>query len=108
MFLLQKDNSMKEIKEIEVDGDIIYLRKDSLGWRTINPIKNKDGSINWKNLIAGGSWIKLAITIGFVLLIVLSIWEYTHNINILMSCFDNPLALDTCKESFNYPDFMFN
>ena len=31
----------------------VYLKKDLLGWRVVNPIRNEDGSINWFNLICG-------------------------------------------------------
>ena len=32
----------------------VYLKKDFLGWRVVNPIKNEDGTINWFNFILGG------------------------------------------------------
>ena len=84
------------------NGESILLKKDILGYRIIYPIKNLDGSWNWKNLIAGGSWIKLGLVAVVVAIIVLAIVEYTSNINSLLSCFDNYTNLETCKESFGY------
>ena len=39
----------KKIKEVDIDGDRVYLRKDFLGWRVINPDKRVIGG--WRNLI---------------------------------------------------------
>jgi len=36
------------------DEEKVYLKKDFLGWRVVEPIKNEDGSINWFNLLCGG------------------------------------------------------
>ena len=35
------------------EGEKVYLKKDFLGWRVVNPIRNEDGSMNWFNLIFG-------------------------------------------------------
>ena len=43
-----------KLKEIEVDGSIIYMKKDSLGWRLVHPIKKPDGTYNWINFLVGG------------------------------------------------------
>ncbi len=76
---------MKEVKEVTIDNETVYLKKGSLGWGVINPIKI-NGKINWINLIAGGSWWKLAITIIFVVLLVGSIWEYSTAVNVAKEC----------------------
>ena len=44
----------KGIKEIEIEGEKIFLKKSFLGYGVVHPIKI-DGKINWKNLLAGGS-----------------------------------------------------
>ena len=76
---------MKKYHKIEIEGDIVYLRKSFLGWSVIFPNKI-DGKINWKNLIAGGSWIKLGFIILIVLLILGSISEYSNAIKVANEC----------------------
>ena len=37
------------------EGERVYLKKDMLGWRTVEPWKSPDtGKINWFNLLTGG------------------------------------------------------
>ncbi len=84
---------MKKIKEVTIDNEIIYLKKGSLGWSTVNPIKI-NGKISWINLIAGGSWIRLAVTILFVVLIVGSVWEYANAINVAQECLSRTELID--------------
>ena len=83
---------MKKTEQVNVNGELIHLRKDFLGWHTVNPIKDGNGKINWKNLIAGGSWIKLLLIIGFVIICIMAMIEVRdlamvantcQNINIL-------------------------
>ena len=91
----------EKLDKVFLKGDIVYLRKARSGWRVIHPIKNEDGSINWFNLLTGGSWWNVLFVGVVVFLICFAIWEYTHNIEILMSCFDNSIALRECTQSFN-------
>lgn len=72
--------------KIEVDGEIIYLKKNSLGWGVIHPIKNEDGSWNWKNLIAGGNWTKLVLIMIFVFIMILAIIEVSNITQIANKC----------------------
>jgi len=40
------------IKKIEVDGETLYVNKGFFfGWGVVDPIKNDDGTWNWKNLL---------------------------------------------------------
>ena len=91
----------EKLNRVCLNGDLVYLRKARSGWRVVHPIKNEDGSINWFNLLTGGSWWNVLFVCVVVFLICFAIWEYTHNIEILMSCFDNPIALRECTQSFN-------
>ena len=70
---------MEKSKEVFIDGEIVYLKKDFLGWHVTHPIKI-DGKINWKNLIASGSWLKLILVIVFVLIILFTIFEYIESL----------------------------
>ena len=76
---------MKEIKEVNIDGEVVYLKKSFLGWSAVKPIKI-NGKINWKNLIAGGSWWNLLI-IGFIVVVVLgSVFEYSTTLKVANEC----------------------
>ncbi len=77
---------MKKVSEVEIEGEKVLLRKDFLGWHVVYPNKDENGKIIWKNLIAGGSWIKLGITIGFVILLILAIIEYSTTTRIALEC----------------------
>lgn len=90
------------IKKIQVDGENVYLKKSNwFGWGIIYPWKNEAGSINWFNLLTGGTWAKLILVILIVFLILVAISEYTKNISTLINCFDNPLTLNDCIQAFN-------
>jgi len=65
---------MKGIKEVEIDGKIIYLKKSFGEHRVVYPMKT-EGKINWKNILIGGSWfnfIKLLFIIGVLLFLAYS------------------------------------
>jgi len=74
-------------KKVEIDGESVYMKKNwLLGWGVIHPIKNEDGTINWKNLIAGGSWFKLFI-LGVIIAIILgAIHEYSTAVQVANDC----------------------
>lgn len=97
-----------KINKISIEGETIHLKKGFMGWNVITPYKNEDGSINWFNLLTGGSWKRLIIMIFVVLVILGAIYEYTTNISTLVGCFDNPVALQICKESFGYQEIILN
>lgn len=83
---------LKGIKGVKVSNEKVYLKKGILGWAVIHPIKT-DGKINWKNLIAGGSWIKLII-LGFIIFVIFGlISEYVSMLELLNKC----LELNTFK-----------
>ena len=74
------------IKEIEIEGEKVYLNKKKLGWNVVYPLK-KDinqpfsfkNNCNWKNLLIGGSWwnvIKITIIVGIILGVI-----YNYRIN---------------------------
>lgn len=75
---------MIEKKKIEVDGETIYLSKTTSPifpkWKVIYPIKNEDGSVNWKHLITGGSWSNILFVILFVLVFLGAAIEYNNSL----------------------------
>ena len=77
-----EDPAKPKIREIEIDGEKVYLRKDFLGWRIVNPIKNTDGTTNWFNLILGSK--RNALLLLFSLIIVgVFLFVYLNDINSL-------------------------
>ncbi len=82
----------KGIEDITTkSGEKVSLRKGFLGWSVVHPIKNSDGSINWKNLISGGNWYKLLI-IGFIVVIlILAVYEHFMVVETAREC------LETCS-----------
>lgn len=77
-----------KIDEAIVNGEKIYLRKNFFGWKVVYPYTKEynDGKFNWKKFIVGNSWIKLWITLGFCVLLVLAILEYAELGNMLNEC----------------------
>lgn len=80
---------MKKVSEVEVEGEKILLRKDFLGWHRVYPNRDENGKLIWKNLIAGGSWIRLFIVVVFVILLILAIIEYSTTTRIALDCLNN-------------------
>ena len=86
-------NFNKGIKEIEIEGERISIKKSFLGWSVVHPIKT-DGKTNWKNLLAGGSWIKLGLIIGFIIIALGAIFEVVDLMRIANECLKlNPLII---------------
>lgn len=97
---------MNRIHTALVEREVIHFKKDFLGWHVVHPWKNPNGTINWFNFLTGGSWWHLFIIIGIVLIIIGAVYEYTLNINNLISCFNDPITLEQCKQSFGYQDLV--
>ena len=90
---------MKKTKEVFIDGEVVYLKNDFLGWHVTHPIKI-DGKIDYKNLIAGGSWLKLFLIILFVIIMIMAIIEYTES---LRFCAE---LIASQKDNIVNPDFL--
>ena len=78
----------------------VYLKKGFKGWQVVHPIKNENGSINWKNLLIGGSWWNLIITLVIVGVMLGLLYEYSSSINTLLDCFSNEFNLEQCKQLY--------
>ena len=74
-----------KIKEIEIDGERISLKKSGKNWRVVKPRKI-DGKINWKNLLTGGSWWNLLGIALIVILIIGCISEYSIALKTANDC----------------------
>lgn len=90
------------IKRIEIDKETIYLKKSPFfKWGVVYPLKNEDGSINWFNLLTGGTWARLISVVIIVFLILLVVYQYSSDLNTLIGCFGNMTNLQVCIDSFN-------
>ena len=75
-----------KVREIELDGDRVFISKSKLfGYKIVYPFKI-DGKINWKNLITGGSWRNLIFIIILILLLIGAINEYSQAIKLANDC----------------------
>ncbi len=86
---------MDNIKEINLEGERIFLKKnDYLGWGVVHPYRI-DGKINWKNLLAGGNYLRLTIVIFIVLVCIGFFYEHAKTLEIANECLNNtkPLLL---------------
>jgi len=75
-----------DIHRVKVNGEEVTLKHDFLGWRVVHLFRNSDGSLNWKNIISGGSWIKMFITFFIVAVILGAMFEYYSQLNLLTKC----------------------
>ena len=88
-----------KVVKIWINNKLVYLKKDGNSYRTIKPVF-LDGKINWFNLITGGSWKSLIITTAITLIVLGVLYEYSHNIQVLLDCFKDAYQLELCKQSF--------
>ena len=77
------------MEKVKLGGDTIYLNKGKLGkWGIVYPMKNEDGKINWKNLLAGGNWLNLLKIAGIVIIVLGCVMEYSNALNMLNKCLE--------------------
>ena len=78
------------LKRIEIEGEKIYLNKSKwFGWKVVKPIRNEDGSINWKNLLIGGSWFNLIFVILIIAIVLGCVYEYSIALKTANECLAN-------------------
>lgn len=71
---------MKQFKKVEIEGEQLYLNKSKVfGWTVVYPVKNEDGTLNWKHFIAGRTWWNLIIIMMFIVLFFAAGYEYNQN-----------------------------
>jgi len=66
-----------ELRKIE-EG--VFLKKGKFGYRVVYPYKNEDGSINYFNLLTGGSWANVIKVLIIVLLILGLSYSYHRDV----------------------------
>ena len=85
---------------VKVEGREVALKRSEKSFRVIKPFRNNDGTLNWFNILVGGSWLNLIITIVIVFIVLGVVYEYSSNINNLLDCFRIPYQLQLCVETF--------
>ena len=89
---------MKDINEIEINSEKIYLKKSKIfGWTVVYPTKNPDGSINWFNLITGGSWLRLVALIVIIIIILGFFYEYSTQARLLASLLEKNITFSQAQ-----------
>lgn len=65
----------------------VYAKRDKLfRWRLVFPNKNTDGTINWFNLITGGSWGNIIGVFIIVCVMIGLVLAYKHDVAALVEC----------------------
>jgi hypothetical protein len=70
------------MERIKINNEEVVLKKDFTGWRVVYPLKNQDGSTNWKNVLVGGSYwnlLKIGLIVGIILFVA---WSYSRDIEV--------------------------
>ena len=104
----------EKMTEIEKIKDDLYIQRSKLsGWKIVYPIK-KDldkpytlDNIHWKNLLTGGGWFKLLVTIFIFAIIIFSVWAYLNDTKICRELISNSCVqekISECKQ-FNFSNF---
>lgn len=80
------------------EGEKIYLKKSKIfnEWAVVHPIKNKDGSVNWFNLLIG-SWGNLEGVLLIILMTAIFYFAYQEVSAQTVSCLEtlrlnNPIS----------------
>lgn len=83
-----------EVKEIEIDGERVFISKsDIFGYKVVHPYKI-DGKINWKNLLIGGSWWNVLIYGFLILMVLVAIHEYSTAVKIANDCLSRQIIIN--------------
>lgn len=92
------------------DGEKVYLKKDFLGWRVVEPVRNEDGSWNWKKIIVGTkrTWFGVIVILIIAALFYFGIKEILDPLRIIA---ENPgeycasIAKGAAKKSISLLNF---
>jgi hypothetical protein len=77
------DNKIEWIeREHNGNKEQFAIRRSFDGWRVVYPMKNQDGSLNWKNIILGGGWGKLINWLMILAIILAFFYVYDHDTKI--------------------------
>ena len=91
------------MNKVNIDGEEVYIKKGIFGFSVVHPIRNEDKTINWFNLIVGGSWFRFFIDLFIVLILLLAINEYVNNLKLCVDIISNATAQAEQIPQFNFP-----
>ena len=80
-----------QIKKVEVDNEIIYLRNSKLpfigGWGVVHPIKDENNKIIWINLLFGGrqNFFRLLLIFLIVAICIYGIYDYKQQVQFALN-----------------------
>lgn len=84
------------IKSVEIEGEKIYLKKSGIfGYGVVYPWKNEDGSVNWYNLLTGGT-PNLIKTIFIVFILLMMVWGVNEMLSPLRAIAEQPV--EYCRQ----------
>jgi len=93
---------MKKIIRAEElpQGEIVYLKKDMFGWRTVEPVTNPEtGKVIWRNFFNPRGFVMLAILLLLLGIGYLAFKEQLINYHEVIS---NPCAF--CKDCTSFAE----
>ena len=95
------DKNFIEVEQLPL-GERVYLKKDSLGYRIVHPVKDEDGKLNWINLLFGGkrNLIYLILVLLLFGLFSYGVYELTYSMRDVV---ENP-----CEYCANYTYTLVN
>jgi hypothetical protein len=73
--------------------DDLYIKKDRFGYHIVHPIRNEDGTINWKNFLIGGDWFKFITFIIIFILVIFMAWSYFEDTSACRELMENPYEI---------------
>jgi len=80
------------MENVEKIREGLYIKHSKFfGSRVIYPIKNDDGSINWFNILTGGSYGKLLILLIILFLIFFMTYSYMRDVKLCREILINPI-----------------
>lgn len=103
-----------KIKWITLDDKDVAMRKSFDGWRVVYPIKNKDNTLNWKNILISGSYWNFIKFLAFILFVLLFYYVYAHDTAICREtvkrdiAWFNNLTYNQTHISVQYPEINYS
>jgi len=97
-----------DIKKIEIEGEEVFMKKDLLGWRVVEPIIHPETKkFSWKNFLNKKGFVTLALLLFFLFIFFIAFKEQVANYNIVMNdpcqfCLDCQKYAKDFASSFNY------
>lgn len=94
------DKKIIEASELP-EGEKVYLKKDSSGWRVVEPIRDEQGKFKWKRFMLGTKRERRFMYF-IIFLAIVSYLAFDEQLNNYKRVMDNPCAFcNSCQEQTN-------